>query len=83
MFNRIMYFSIHNKLIIGIFVSIIIGAGIYSLAHLPLDAVPDITDNQVQIITSSPDQSEDYQSKGIHSARTGPTGNGAYLYRFG
>lgn len=31
--------------------------GIYSLSHLPLDAVPDITDNQVQIITSSPDLS--------------------------
>ncbi|MDH3649578.1 MAG: CusA/CzcA family heavy metal efflux RND transporter [Saprospiraceae bacterium] len=57
MFDRIMYFSIHNKLIIGLLVAALMGSGIYSLSHLALDAVPDITDNQVQIITSSPDLS--------------------------
>ncbi len=57
MFDRIVYFSIHNKLVISIFIGILIGFGVYSLNHLPLDAVPDITDNQVQIITSSPDLS--------------------------
>ncbi|NND33036.1 MAG: efflux RND transporter permease subunit, partial [Saprospiraceae bacterium] len=57
MFNRIIYFSIHNKLIIAIFLFAIVGWGIYNLSHLPLDAVPDITDNQVQVITSAPDLS--------------------------
>lgn len=57
MFKKIIYFSIHNKLLIVVGTLAIVGWGIYNLAHLPLDAVPDITDNQVQIITSSPDLS--------------------------
>ena len=57
MFNRIIYFSIHHKLVIAIFLFAIVGWGIYNLSHLPLDAVPDITDNQVQVITSTPDLS--------------------------
>src|SRR5690606_12559563 len=57
MFKSIIYFSIHNKLLIGIFTLALTDWGIYNLSHLPLDAVPDITDNQVQIITSSPDLS--------------------------
>lgn len=57
MFNRIIHYSIHNKLVIALLVLLLVGVGIDSLRHLPLDAVPDITDNQVQIITSSPDLS--------------------------
>ncbi|MCL4114043.1 UNVERIFIED_CONTAM: hypothetical protein GTU68_064857 [Idotea baltica] len=57
MFNRIIYFSIHNKLIVATFLMVVIGWGIYNLSHLSLDAVPDITDNQVQVITSTPDLS--------------------------
>ncbi len=57
MFDRIMYFSIHNKLIITILVIALVLSGIYSISHLKLDAVPDITDNQVQIITNAPDLS--------------------------
>ena len=57
MLDRIIYFSIHNKLIIFILLAILIGVGIFSMRNLPLDALPDITDNQVQIITSSPDLS--------------------------
>ncbi|NND08082.1 MAG: CusA/CzcA family heavy metal efflux RND transporter [Saprospiraceae bacterium] len=57
MFDRIVHFSIHNKLIIAIFIAVLIGVGVYSVTHLSLDAVPDITDNQVQVITSSPDLS--------------------------
>lgn len=57
MFKQIIYFSIHNKLLISVFILAIVGWGIYNLSHLALDAVPDITDNQVQIITSSPDLS--------------------------
>ncbi|MBE7691016.1 CusA/CzcA family heavy metal efflux RND transporter [Tenacibaculum piscium] len=57
MLDNIIKFSIKNKLIIGAFVLVLIGWGIYSLKQLPIDAVPDITNNQVQIITSAPSQS--------------------------
>ena len=54
MFDRIIRFSIQNKLIIGLGVGALIIFGIYSFSQLPIDAVPDITDNQVQVITTSP-----------------------------
>ena len=54
MLNRIIEFSINNKLIIGIFILFLIGYGSYEFTRLPIDAVPDITDNQVQVITISP-----------------------------
>lgn len=57
MLDNIIKFSIKNKLIIGAFVLVLISWGIYSLKQLPIDAVPDITNNQVQIITSAPSQS--------------------------
>ena len=54
MLNRIIEFSIKNKLIVGICVLFLIGYGSYQFTKLPIDAVPDITDNQVQVITISP-----------------------------
>ena len=54
MINRIIDFSIHNKFIIGLLTLSIIGGGIWSMTQVPIDAVPDITNNQVQIITQSP-----------------------------
>ena len=54
MLDKIIQFSIRNKFIIGLFVLGIIAVGSYSLMHLPMDTQPDITNNQVQIITSSP-----------------------------
>ena len=54
MLNKIIQFSIKNKLAIGLMVLALIVWGIYSVKQLPIDAVPDITDNQVQIITQSP-----------------------------
>lgn len=54
MINNIIHFSIKNKLIIGLFTLGLIAWGIYSLSRLPVDAVPDITNNQVQVITLSP-----------------------------
>ena len=53
-FDRIIHFSIYNKLAIGFFTLLLLGWGIYSAAHLPVDAEPDITNNQVQIITQAP-----------------------------
>lgn len=54
MLNKIIEFSIKNKLIIGLFVFALIGYGSYQFTKLPIDAVPDITDNQVQVITIAP-----------------------------
>ena len=54
MFNKIIEFSIKNKLIVGLFILALIGYGSYQVTQLPIDAVPDITDNQVQVITVTP-----------------------------
>ncbi|MFC5408591.1 CusA/CzcA family heavy metal efflux RND transporter [Larkinella bovis] len=54
MLNAIIHFSIHNKLVIGLFTLALVGWGAWSVTQLPIDAVPDITNNQVQVITSSP-----------------------------
>ena len=54
MLNKIIDFSIKNKLIIGLFVIALIGYGTYEVTKLPIDAVPDITNNQVQVITVAP-----------------------------
>ncbi|KAA9356407.1 CusA/CzcA family heavy metal efflux RND transporter [Larkinella humicola] len=54
MLNAVIHFSIHNKLIVGLFVLALVGWGTWSVTQLPIDAVPDITNNQVQVITSSP-----------------------------
>ena len=54
MLDRIIYFSIHNKLIIGLLTLVLVLWGSYSVQQLPIDAVPDITNNQVQVVTYSP-----------------------------
>lgn len=54
MLDHILHFSIKNKLIIGVFTLALIIWGAWSATQLPIDAVPDITNNQVQIITTSP-----------------------------
>lgn len=54
MLNKIILYSIRNKLVVGIGVIFLIIWGVYSALRLPVDAVPDITNNQVQIITTAP-----------------------------
>lgn len=54
MFDKIIAFSIGNKLVIGAFIILLVAAGVFSLSRLPIDAQPDITNNQVQIITQAP-----------------------------
>ena len=53
MLSHIIQFSIKNKFIILLFTAFIIGFGLYSLSQIPIGAVPDITNNQVQVITTS------------------------------
>lgn len=54
MLDKVIHFSIKNKIVIGLFTLALIVWGGYSVTQLPIDAVPDITNNQVQVITSSP-----------------------------
>ena len=54
MLDSIIRFSIRNKLIIGLFTFALVVWGGYSLSRLPIDALPDVTNNQVLVITRSP-----------------------------
>jgi heavy metal efflux system protein len=54
MFQKIITYSIQNKLIIGLMVVGMVLSGVYSLTQLPIDAVPDVTNNQVVVFTQSP-----------------------------
>lgn len=54
MLTRIIEFSVKNKLIISIMILGLILVGSYQVTKLPIDAVPDITNNQVQVITVAP-----------------------------
>ena len=53
MLERIIQYSIRHKLIIIILTLGIVGSGVYALLNIPIGAVPDITNNQVQVITTS------------------------------
>ena len=54
MFDAILRFSVKKKLFVGLTTLFLLIGGIYSMLTLPIDAVPDITNNQVQIVTVSP-----------------------------
>ncbi|MGO4919623.1 CusA/CzcA family heavy metal efflux RND transporter [Maribacter spongiicola] len=53
MLSHIINFSLKNKLIILLFTVFIIGYGLFALSQIPIGAVPDVTNNQVQVITTS------------------------------
>lgn len=53
MLSYIINFSLKNKFIVLLFTAFIIGFGLYSLSQIPIGAVPDVTNNQVQVITTS------------------------------
>lgn len=54
MLDKVIWFSIKNKLVVGAFTLALVAWGIWSAYSLPIDAVPDITNNQVQVLTVSP-----------------------------
>ena len=54
MLNSLFEFSLRNRFLVLVFVGLIIAAGVYAMRKLPIDAVPDVTPNQVQILTDSP-----------------------------
>ena len=54
MFQKLITYSIRHKLVIGVLSISLTIWGVWSLVHLPFDSTPDITDNQVQVITQAP-----------------------------
>lgn len=54
MFQKLITYSIHHKMVVGILTVALAVWGIWSLVHLPFDSTPDITNNQVQVITQAP-----------------------------
>ena len=54
MINALIRFSVSQRLLVLLMVAMLIGAGVYSLRTLPIDAVPDVTNVQVQVLTAAP-----------------------------
>ncbi len=54
MINKLIDFSLDNRLLVVIGWVLIVALGLDSLRKLPIDAVPDVTNVQVQILTNSP-----------------------------
>ncbi|NND09927.1 MAG: efflux RND transporter permease subunit, partial [Flavobacteriaceae bacterium] len=53
MLSYIINFSLRNKFIVFLFIAFLIGFGLFSLSQISIGAVPDVTNNQVQVITTS------------------------------
>ena len=54
MINALIRFSVSQRLLVLLMVAMLVGGGIYSLRSLPIDAVPDVTNVQVQVLTAAP-----------------------------
>jgi heavy metal efflux system protein len=54
MINALIHFAVSQRLLVLLMVLIMAGAGLYSLTNLPIDAVPDVTNVQVQVLTAAP-----------------------------
>ena len=52
--HKLIDLSLRNKFLVLMFTAVVIGAGIYSMLRLPIDAVPDVTPNQVMVLTQAP-----------------------------
>lgn len=78
MINRIIHFSVYNRGLVLFLTGLLVIAGIYSFQHLPIDAVPDITNNQVQINTVieglAPEEIERTVTFPVESAMRGAAG---------
>ena len=74
MINRIIEFSARNRFMVFLFVAAAVVAGWWSLEHIPLDAIPDLSDTQVIVYSRwdrSPDIMEDQVTYPIVSAMLG------------
>ena len=78
MINNLIKFSVFNRGVVLVLTLLLVFAGFYSFQHLPIDAVPDITNNQVQINTVvdglAPEEIESLITLPIESAVNGTPG---------
>ena len=54
MLHQIIRFSLENKLMVGLGTLVLIAWGTFQFSRLPIDAIPDITNNQAQVLTICP-----------------------------
>ncbi|HOQ60949.1 MAG TPA: efflux RND transporter permease subunit, partial [Vicinamibacterales bacterium] len=74
MIRAIIRFSAHNRLLVLMAASVAVAYGIYTLRHIPVDAIPDLSDTQVIVYSRwdrSPDIIEDQVTYPIVSALLG------------
>ena len=75
MLLHILAWSLHNRFLVVIFALLIVGVGVYDLRRLPIDALPDITTNQVQVLTRTapigPVEVERYITFPVEAAMSG------------
>lgn len=71
MFQKLITSSIKHKFVVGFLTISLIVWGLWSLATLPFDSTPDITDNQVQVITQAPSLGAQSRTICNHSYRDG------------
>ena len=78
MLNRVLEFSLVNRFLILVFALLIVVSGVYAMRQLPIDAVPDVTPNQVQILTNgrglSPVEVEQFITFPVETALSGLPG---------
>jgi cobalt-zinc-cadmium resistance protein CzcA len=78
MLNRVLEFSLANRFLILVFAGLIVVSGVYAMRQLPIDAVPDVTPNQVQILTNgrglSPVEVEQFITFPVETAMSGLPG---------
>ena len=78
MLERVLQFSVHHRVLVLLVVLAVAGVGSWSLSRLPIDAVPDITNNQIQINTAfpslSPEEVEQQITFPIETALAGVPG---------
>ena len=54
MVTRLIEWALANRLFVLLLIAILVAGGLFAMNHLPIDAVPDVTNVQVQIVTSAP-----------------------------
>jgi len=78
MLSRILEWSLHNRFLVIVFTLLIVAIGVYNLQRLPIDALPDITTNQVQVLTRAapigPVEVERYITFPVEAAMSGLPG---------
>jgi cobalt-zinc-cadmium resistance protein CzcA len=78
MLERLMAFSLHKRLVVGLVLLVMIGLGVYAVRTIPIDAFPDVTNIQVEVVSSaagmSPLEIEQFVTYPLENAMRGLPG---------